>query len=119
MRCPGGPPAADRCAVYHHPLNIPIERGPPRALRPYRDSEGAPAGILAYHISYRAGGFMTIFTPARATALALAGAAIVLVLLAASPIAAAHQPDNGAGLRRVRAATARYHDLAVAEANGY
>lgn len=62
---------------------------------------------------------MTIFTPARAIALALAAAAIVLMLLAVGPLAAARQSHDRTDLGRVRAATDRYHDLAVAGTDGY
>ncbi|HKV83195.1 MAG TPA: hypothetical protein VJN88_01470 [Ktedonobacterales bacterium] len=50
----------------------------------------------------------------------IAFAAITTTLLLGMPIAAAHAGHHGDGdLARVRLATVRYHDLAVAKANGY
>ena len=61
---------------------------------------------------------MTAIKPARAIAIAFSLAAVVVTALATSLPAAAHGGLRD-GLGHVRIATARYHDLAVAEAAGY
>jgi hypothetical protein len=61
---------------------------------------------------------MTIIKPARAILIAFSLAAVVATVLVTSMPVAAH--GNGqASLAQVRATTARYHDLASAQANGY
>jgi hypothetical protein len=50
---------------------------------------------------------------------AIALATLGFTLLARSPIAAAFAGHNDDGLAAVRAATAHYHDVSVAKANGY
>jgi hypothetical protein len=61
---------------------------------------------------------MPTIKPTRATSIAFSLAAVTFAMLATSLPAAAHATGQ-ADLARVRAATARYHDLAVAQANGY
>ena len=61
---------------------------------------------------------MTAVKPARLVALALSLAAVTVTMLATTFPAAAHGAGR-ADLARVRAATAPYHDLAVAQHAGY
>jgi hypothetical protein len=62
---------------------------------------------------------MIRITPARGVILSLTIAMVALALLATSQLASAHRPGNRDSLADVRAATVGYHDLAVAEADGY
>ncbi|HEX6796215.1 MAG TPA: hypothetical protein VF116_00725 [Ktedonobacterales bacterium] len=52
-------------------------------------------------------------------AVVIALAAVAVTLLGSAPAATAHGGPGDDGLAAVRAATARYHDVAVAQAHGY